>query len=293
MDIVRLALERATSAAEAIDVMTALVEDPGQGGSGEDGAGDPYWSSFLVADPTGAWVLETSGRSWAARAVDDAAAISNRLTLGTDWTRASADVAPGDDFSGRGDPGVPTDFADVRLDATRACIASGAAALDARDLVAVLRHHGTRPWGAPGSDPADFGEPPPADAPGTTGVSVCWHMRGLISTTAAMVADLPADRDTPARLWVALGAPCASVFVPVAPPSAATTGEPAGGAAAALAEASTWHRFARLRDRVEADGGSLGPIRAVLGPLETGLWADPDPATAWPRVDAALAELGV
>jgi hypothetical protein len=70
----------------------------GQGGSGEEDPPDPYWSSFLIADGRGAWVLETSGRTWAARSVDDGAAISNRITLGTDSTRASGDVPAGADF---------------------------------------------------------------------------------------------------------------------------------------------------------------------------------------------------
>ena len=95
MDLVRLGLERARTADEAVDVMTALLERHGQGGRCAEHEDDPYWSSFLVADPEGAWILETSDRTWAARAVDDGAAISNRVTLGTDWTLASTDVERG------------------------------------------------------------------------------------------------------------------------------------------------------------------------------------------------------
>ena len=64
-----------------------------------------------------------------------------------------------------------------------------------------------------------------------------------------------------------------------------------GDAPAALGEASTWQRFAALRDRVEADGDALVDVRAVLGPTEADLWAHPhDP---WPRIDDALVRLGV
>src|SRR6185503_9640723 len=90
MDLVRLGLERSRTAEQALEVMTALLERHGQGGVADRTHAEAYFSSFLVADPTQAWVLETSARTWAARPVDDTAAISNRLTLGTDWARASA-----------------------------------------------------------------------------------------------------------------------------------------------------------------------------------------------------------
>ncbi|MEX0663195.1 MAG: C69 family dipeptidase [Acidimicrobiia bacterium] len=295
MDLVRLGLERGRSADEAVDVMTSLLERHGQGGPCTEAEDDPYWSSFLAADPDGAWVLETSGRTWVARRVDDGAAISNRVTLGSDWTRSSSEVRAGDDFSRRLDPTVPTEPSDVRLAATRSCVATGAAALGPRDLVATMRHHGQRSWGAPGSAPDDVDPPPPTDAPGWGGFTVCWHIRTVQATTASMVAELSADADVPLRAWFALGSPCTSVYLPTFPPSVA---EP-------LAETETWHRFARLRDRVEENGTVLAEIRAVLAPLETALWeeadeAAPDPkerstfaARAWPAVDAALTRLGV
>jgi secernin len=64
MDLVRLALERATTAAEAVELIGRLIDEHGQGGSGHEGAERPYWSSFLVADPGAAFVVETSGRGW-------------------------------------------------------------------------------------------------------------------------------------------------------------------------------------------------------------------------------------
>ena len=294
MDLVRLGLERAHDADEALDVMTSLLEAHGQGGACSEQEDDPYWSSFLVADPRGAWVLETSGRTWAARRVEDGAAISNRVTLGLDWSRSSSDLHRGDDFSERLDPAVPTEPSDIRLAATRSCVATGAAALEPRDLVATLRHHGTRPWGAPGADPNDIVTPPEVGAPGWDGFTVCWHIRTVQSTTSAMVAELSIDDEVPLRAWFALGSPCASVFMPAFPPDAPD----------ALAKPDTWQRFAELRDRVESDGEALRDIRAVLGPVEADLWdqaeAAPDPSTqqafvanAWDAVDAALSRLGV
>ncbi len=95
MDLVRLGLERAASADEALEVMTTLLERHGQGGVGDAVNDVSYWSSFLVADAASAWVLETSGRAWAARPVAHGDAISNRLTLRADWTRGSPASRPG------------------------------------------------------------------------------------------------------------------------------------------------------------------------------------------------------
>src|SRR5581483_8716455 len=194
MDLVRLALERAANADEAIDVATSLLERHGQGGSGEEEHDEPYFSSFLVADPSSAWVLETSARTWAARPVEDGASISNRVSLGRDWTRASSDVPPDADFGAWRDPTQPTGHADVRLAATGACVATSARAVSARDVVATLRHHGERPWGRPGAAADDVSPLPTRIEADGTGVTVCMHLRGYQATAASMVAELPATR---------------------------------------------------------------------------------------------------
>ena len=69
MDLVRLGLERARSAGEALNVMTTLLETHGQGGSGEPHRDEPYYSSFLVADANAGFIIETSNRTWAARPI--------------------------------------------------------------------------------------------------------------------------------------------------------------------------------------------------------------------------------
>lgn len=66
----RLGLERADTAEKAVDVITELLEQYGQGGSCmEDECGFTYHNSFLISDRTEAWLLETSGKHWAAERV--------------------------------------------------------------------------------------------------------------------------------------------------------------------------------------------------------------------------------
>ncbi len=90
MDLLRLALERANSAAEARDVIIALLEEHGQGGpAGYRNKGFKYDNSFLIADAQSAFVLETAGKHWAWKEVDCYYAISNGYTLTTDFDQCS------------------------------------------------------------------------------------------------------------------------------------------------------------------------------------------------------------
>jgi secernin len=86
MDYLRLGLERAKSAEEALKVITCLLANHGQGGrcfEDPDWANVVYCNSFLIADRTEAWVLETAGRNWAAERVKSGIRnISNVLSIG-------------------------------------------------------------------------------------------------------------------------------------------------------------------------------------------------------------------
>ena len=279
MDLVRLGLERSATASQAVDVMTSLLEEHGQGGVGDAVNGLAYWSSFLVCDATEAWVLETSGRRWAAGPLPGGGAISNRLTLGHDWTRAAPGVAPGTDVGSWADPATPTGFADGRLAAGRAFVAgrplTGPGRGDARPVVAHLRDHGTGPWGAPGGGVAEV-PPPTTVAADGTGVTVCMHVRGLEVTAASMVAELRPPGAGPGRAWVALGSPCASLYLPMLLP-ASGAGLPDGGAVpGAVGDAALARRFAALGRAVEAAPQHLRDVRAVFGPVEAALWDEAD-----------------
>jgi secernin len=190
MDLVRFGLERGDTAERAVAVMVDLLERYGQGGSGHDAAtvrAKPYWSSFLVADPREAYVVETSGRTWATERVERARAISNRTTI------------PSFDAEHR-HPGQPVDrLVDPRWNASQAVLAIAPVTVDA--LMAHLRSH---------------------DSCATPGWSVCMHVADVEETTASMVAELPSGG--PPRAWVLVGHPCEEHYREV-PVSAAVAGD--------------------------------------------------------------------
>src|SRR4029079_8699126 len=88
--LVRLGLERGRTAREALHVISELLEAYGQGGCPRVGRVAPcYDNSFIIADPAEAWVLETSGRRWVAKRVQDVCSISNVPTIEETWDEAS------------------------------------------------------------------------------------------------------------------------------------------------------------------------------------------------------------
>jgi dipeptidase len=218
MDLVRIGLERGRSAAAALEVMTDLLERYGQGGSGHVDLDWPYHNAFLIADPTSAWVLETSDRHWAARRVDDLANVSNGLALGRDWERGSPDLeafavargwwSPADgrlDFAAAygDDSNVPPNLCAARRRRAATLLAEARGRVTPAVLFAALRDH---------NDGGATHRPRPVDDPDF--FSLCMHADPLDNTTAAMVATLPVAPEAPAPVWFCLGSPCLGAFLP-------------------------------------------------------------------------------
>jgi secernin len=273
MDMVRLGLERARSAPEAVDVIIGLLDTYGQGGIADAAHREAYDSSFLIADPTQAFVLDTAGSQYAVAPFPAGVAISNRITLEREWTRASSGLVAGDDFSRFRDASEDTAYAEVRLAAGRRLLDStGPGGLTAATTAAHLRDHGTGPWGAPGTEGLVH-LPPTRVGADSSGVTVCMHVRELSVTAASMIAELPADvaDGAPLRVFVAPGSPCASIYVPAFPRTAAG---PPPFVPLELSNEELWHAADALRQLVEADPDALPGVRDALKPVEDELWAE-------------------
>ena len=88
MDILRLTLHNASNAQQAVQTIAHLIETFGQGGNGSYSGKLTYHNSFLIADATSAWVVESAARKWVAKKVEGTASISNAYTLGTTYDDA-------------------------------------------------------------------------------------------------------------------------------------------------------------------------------------------------------------
>lgn len=272
MDLVRLGLERGRSAAQAVEVITALAEAHGQGGSGYADTDWPYHNSFLVADRRDAYRLETSDRRWALRRVRALDSASNHLGIGADWDALAAgtiehaiangwwaeDAASRFDFAAayRDTGTAPAVVSSGRHRRTCELLAAGRGRLTPAALRAALRDHygGAGLRGAEGPDDERY-------------FAVCMHADPVGTTTASMVARLPADSDELPRYWGSLGSPCVGVFLPYYVDGELPAGLARGGPEPT--PDAPWWRFKRLLTLVEADVPRRAPhARAFWDELE-------------------------
>ncbi len=200
MDLLRLALERASTAADAIEVMIALLEQYGQGGNCGFDHDFRYDNSFLAADADEAYILETSGKRWAVKRAEGACAISNRLTIAKEHTRR-AGFDEDADFAQRFTEPVFSHFSRAKQ---RRCQVTEqlTAQPDAAQLMQILRTH----------PPALAGKEFTRAAVG----SVCMHAGGVIGdhTTSSFVVAL--RKNKPVTIWcTGASTPCISAFKPV------------------------------------------------------------------------------
>ena len=195
MDLVRLALERADSAASAVETVIALLEKYGQGGNCGYDHEFYYDNSFLILDRAALYVLETAGKRWVTKQYARAS-ISNRLSIGADGDRYSEGAAY--DFAKIHTEPVYTRFSGskTRRAETQKCLLH---ADSVSDCLWALRTH-------------DEGVVDPFAKGSVT--SACMHFGGLVGdhTTASTVVSLEKNRTV---AWVTgSSAPCISPFKP-------------------------------------------------------------------------------
>lgn len=216
MDLLRLALERRSSARGALETITELLAKYGQGGDcGYQDTSFYYHNSFLIADPNEAWVLETAGHLWVAKQVEDYYAISNGLTIGSDfdlmhedliytamekgWIKKKADFHFANCFSDT----FYTKFSACEARRSRAQKMLRSKNYGLTDAFDHLRDHGSDAY-----RPDNH----------FLMTHVCAHAgaspaRRSSQTTASFVAHLTQDQET---FWAtATASPCTSIFKPV------------------------------------------------------------------------------
>lgn len=248
MDLLRLALERADTAREGVDVITELLRHHPQGGRmGHRARVFRYHSSFLLADGREAWLLETAGWLWAARRIQGVYSSSNVLAIGRDHELLHPEAAAyaraqgfwrerGElDFARAfGDPLMATASGGHRRRACTLALASRPA--DPFEvLAAALRSH-------------DDGHP----ADGWRMHMPCAHASWLPTrragqTTGSMIARTGASP----RAWMTgTSSPCLSVLKPVAVHHDALAGR---GHAAEAPDEGLWWTHERLHRHVIQD----------------------------------------
>ncbi len=271
MDLVRLGLERGRTAREALDAITGLLEEFGQGGSGHEHNNFPYSNSFIIADASEAYVLETSGRQYAWKKVNDVACISNHVAIGAEWDELSDDAASHAVSNGWWDEGssrldfaaayrstelTPPQVSEERLRQSRMLLEEYRGKVSPQTMMRALRDHydgGT--VFAPGRAPDDG-----------KFFTICMHAEPVGSTTASVVAHLRAA-DGEAVYWASVGAPCCGVFMPLY--MGGEIPKPLTQAGSEFSEDSVWWRFRKLNDLVSADYAGRTPrVQRIWGALE-------------------------
>jgi dipeptidase len=215
-DLVRLGLERAGNARQAIDVLSDLLRHHGQGHDADTDA------ILLIADRQEAFAVETAGRFWALQEIGQLRTASDVGIIRQDWDRLSPGLS---EYAIRGghypEDGSKLDFA-------------GAVSADRIGQESALRRWGRGTVlleGQNGHIDVDFlrrlladhyegtrFEVDPIQPDANAPVPICRHEAGVGSsaTRISLVAELGHGADKLPLLWYAFGPPCLAVYFPVA-----------------------------------------------------------------------------
>lgn len=217
-DLVRLALERASSARQALDVMTDLVRRHGQGSADAE-----LHPAFLIADGREAFVVEMFGPHWAVQHVGAVRAVSDVCHLRQDWDHLAhglADLAiargwwPANgsklDFAGSvGHEGGDNAAALRRWGRATLLLEQSSGQIDVAMLRQVLSDHFEGCAGAASADQT-------AAARAGSSRTLCRHAAtpSALRTAASLIAQTGPDPLLPIA-WYSFGPPCDSVYFPL------------------------------------------------------------------------------
>jgi dipeptidase len=264
-DLVRLVLERCSSSAGAVQLLTDLVSRLGQGAF----PGCPEWAgcdhAFLLGDARECFAVEAAGAWWVSQEVQEIRALGGLCTVRQDWDHISPGLSgraidagwwPGDgsklDFAGA----VGLGDADAALRRWGRCVLLLGQQNGHIDAAFVRRLLGDHYEGC--TDEVDPRRPDAGPAP------LCRHGWTGVETAASLVVSLGGERPALPVAWCAFGPPCLSVYFPVfldgnLPPAFTAQGGEDGPAAQGARLRS---RLAQHPDRWDVARDGLGQLQA-------------------------------
>jgi len=214
MDLLRLGLERGKTAYEAMHVVIDLLEKYGQFGrtSADPKSTGNYHNSYMFADDTEAWILETAGYEWIAKKVVDVATIDNICVIEDDYDEISPNMIKIAIENGWYDPREPFNFAlhygtenfsEIKYLRVRDLLEQKKGEIDLDYMMSIARDRLEGTWMEGRYFPSHYYR----------------HIDGCTpdaSTAGVMVAHLRKDLPDPIKYtwWVAQASPTTSVFMP-------------------------------------------------------------------------------
>ncbi|WP_411823340.1 carcinine hydrolase/isopenicillin-N N-acyltransferase family protein [Leptospira sp. 'Mane'] len=283
MDLLRLALERCRTAKDALGLITELLETYGQDACGGfENRSFFYHNSFIIADRSEGFVLETVDRLWVAKPISKFYAISNGLTIGSDYTLSSENMEDKAIRSGYWKKGKDFSFKEAFSDwfftkmghcQNRRLLHESNAntsykkngSYTARNAMDVLRSHAVAD--------SEF------EVSSASMSSLCLHATGVLTpnqTNGSLVVEwnTSAKSNDPLRVWyTGTSTPCLSVFKPFFF-GTMTISSPCALNPENIDDTSLWFQHEKIARRANFD---YQTVRAIIvpetKPMESQLFA--------------------
>jgi secernin len=264
MDILRLALERADTAATAVEIMGNLLETYGTGGN-PDTRISAFNCNYIVADGKEAYLFESHQRSWVAKRVENVGYLSNCYSILDDYTYIGADVIaeaeekgwifPGNSFHAAhawtADDCIFAESEGFARYARLATLMKRKEPINIKNMMSNLRDH---------YDDVFLSNIPYSPASAKI-PSICSHPGGVSGCATAASAVVVLRKDVPKELkftyWGSMAPPCCSIFRPYY--NIDWLPEDLQNAGALFQEADQWWKFIELERYIALNYDKFAP----------------------------------